>query len=81
MSKDVNKISLREVLVIVMREKMTMRTSMDNYIHANWKCVWCASSIWIGMRYVEIPSDVFAYFLSPQQYEEFANKLKNEGEQ
>lgn len=77
---NIKKIAFREVIKIAFDKKMTMMTSEDNYIHGWWICCWCASSIWIGKRYIEIPTDVFAYFLSPQQYEELVNIL-NEGEQ
>ena len=77
---NIKKTSFRKITEITFKEKMTLRTSKDNYICANWICVWCSSSIWIGMSYLDIPPDVFAYFLSPQQFEEFKQILQDKGE-
>jgi len=75
----IKQLAFREVVRITFDKKMTLMTSEDNYICGWWVCVWCASSIWIGKKYTDIPSDVYGAFLSPQQYEEFRKTLE-EGE-
>lgn len=55
-----------------------MMTSEQNYIPGWWICVWCASSVWIGKEAYCVPDDLYAYFLSPQQYEELQKELEGE---
>lgn len=64
-------VTFQEVIRITFLGKMCVRTSSDNYINANWICIWCTTKIWIGCSYNDIPTDLKAYFLSPQQFEEY----------
>ena len=68
---------LREVMRIVMEHKLTVRRTDDNYINSSWVCLWCKSSLYIGYQYKDIPEDLRAYFISPQQYGEYVQICKN----
>lgn len=68
---------LQEVMRIVMEHKLTVYRTDDKWVNANWVCIWCRTSLYIGRRYKDVPEDLRAYFISPQQYGEYMQLCKN----
>lgn len=72
---------LREVMRIMMEHKLTIRRTDDikrgNYIDSKMICVWCRISLYIGHQYKDVPEDLNAYFIAPQQYSEYMQICKD----
>lgn len=79
-------ISFVEVTKIVFDNHMTMigrddiKHGKTRYVNGQWVCVWCKYKVWIGEPYKKVPDDLRAWFLSPQQFEEFKQLLQDKGE-
>lgn len=67
----INQLSLIQVLAILNQHGMFYYTNEDNYVNANWVCIWCKHRIYIGLKYLDVPEQKRAYFLSPQNYEKY----------
>lgn len=80
MSKTIRSITFVEFIRITFDNKMTVIGPEDNYPNGAWLCAWCKSKIYIGLPYRLVPTDLRAWFLSPQQYEELEQILQGEGE-
>lgn len=67
---------LVQVLSICNILRIKFITSEDNYVQANAVCIWCNHRIYIGLQYKDVPQDVRAYFLTPQNYERYVNEVE-----
>lgn len=72
-------ISFADVVRITFNNKMTLMSSCDKFIHANWICVWCKYNMYIGTPYINVPEDLLAWFLPPRQYEEYVKIIEKKG--
>lgn len=66
--------TLQEVIRITFINKMTVYHK-ERFVDARWICIWCKIRMYIGQPYKNVPEDLNAYFLSPQQYEEYCKAL------
>lgn len=73
-------ISFVEFIRITFNNKMTVIGPDDNYPNSAWLCAWCKHKVYIGLPYRQVPQDLRAWFLSPQQYEELERILHEGGE-
>ena len=67
----VRKVSFRQMVKITFVEKLNVMVTEDNYICAQWICIYCKHRAWIGKRYKDIPEDLHSYFVSPQDFDRY----------
>ena len=68
---------LREIMRITSTNKISIFRNDSNYANGNGICVWCRISLYIGHQYKDVPEDLRAYFVSPQQYGEYVQLCKD----
>lgn len=68
---------LREIMRVITSNKLTVRRTDENYINATWICIWCRTRLYIGHQYKDVPEDLNAYFIAPQQYGEYMQLCKD----
>lgn len=51
-------------------------TNKDNYVLASSVCIWCEYKYYVGMQHKNVPEDLQAYFLTPQDYKRYVHELE-----
>ena len=74
----IKNISFQEFIRITFLNKITVYGPEERYVNAHWICAWCKITMYIGEPYRKVPEDLRAYFLSPQQFEEYAKLIGSE---
>jgi hypothetical protein len=76
----IKNISFQEFVRITFSNKLTVYGPEERHVDARWVCAWCKITMYIGEPYRNVPEDLRAWFLTPQQFEEFKQLLQDESE-